>query len=178
MKFASFLISAILIGLILIPSPGAEEISIVGDIPSDIQQIDLTYSDAGPPRLSFQFRVPPPARPTPPPLRPSTAQFDVLSVVKTAKLVGSCETAGVEHPGMWIVLIRADRARPCQAVITAQMSTAIDVLSYATVALKGHTSKPVTLALTHDPDQPTVPLVTVTGHFDIRIALKPIIARL
>ena len=94
MKLASFLLSAIIIGLILIPSAGAgagaEDISIHGDIPSDIRQIDLTYSDAGPPRLSFQFRVPPPARSTLSPFRPSTAQFDVLSVVKAAKLAGSC----------------------------------------------------------------------------------------
>jgi hypothetical protein len=177
MKFASFLLSAILIGLILIPSAGAEEISIHGDIPSDIRQIDLTYSDTGPPRLSFQFRVPPPARPPLPPLRPSTAQFDVLSVVKAAKLAGSCEATDVE-PGTWTVLVRADRAQPCRALVTAQTSTAIDVLSYATVALKGHTAKPVTLALAHDLDQPAVPLITVIGHFDIRVALKPIIARL
>jgi hypothetical protein len=180
MKLASFLLSAILIGLILIPSAGAgaEEISIYGDIPSDIRQIDLTYSDAGPPRLSFQFQVPPPARPTLSPFRPSTAQFDVLSVVKAAKLAGSCGATDVQQPGLWAVLVRADRAPPCEVAITVQTSTAIDVLSYATVALKGHTAKPVTFALAHDLDQPAVPLVTVTGHFDIRVALKPIIARL
>jgi len=176
MKCATFLNSAILVGLISLPIAGAEEIQIFGDIPSDIRQIDLTYSETGPPRLSFQST--PPARPTPPPLRPSMAQFDLLTVVKTTNFVGSCEAVDVERPGTWAVTIRADRARPCGAVLTTHTSTALDVLSYATVALKGHTSKPITLALVHDRDQPSVPLVTVTGHFDIRLALKPMIARL
>src|SRR5437764_15157890 len=126
MKCAAFLNSAILIGLILVSSAGAEEIPILGDIPSDIHQIDLTYSETSPPRLSFQST--PPARPTPPPLRPSTAQFDLLSVVKAAKLAGSCEATDVERSGIWTVTVRADHARPCQAVMTAHTSTAIDVL--------------------------------------------------
>ena len=176
MKCACFLNSAILIGLVLLPGAGAEEIPILGDIPSDIHQIDLTYSETGPPRLSFQST--PSARPTPPPLRPSTAQFDLLSVLKSAKLAGSCESVDVEGPGIWAVTIRADRARPCRAVMAAQTSMAIDVLSYATVALKGHTSTPVTVALAQDLDQPAVSLMKVTGHFDMRVALKPMIDRL
>ncbi|HTK86281.1 MAG TPA: hypothetical protein VL329_01050 [Nitrospiraceae bacterium] len=164
--------------MLLISGAVAEEIPILGDIPSDIQQIDLTYSETGPPRLSFQFRVPSPPRPSPPPLRPSTAQFDLLPVVKTSKLTGACEAADLEPSARWTVVVRAERARPCQAAIIVRPSTAIDILSYATVSLKGHTSKPVTLALAHDPDQPAVTLLTVTGHFDIRIPLKPIFARL
>jgi hypothetical protein len=176
MECAHFLNSAILIGLVVLPSAGAEEIPIVGDIPSDIYQIDLTYSDTGPPHLSFQSTLP--VRPSPPPLRPSTAQFDFLPAVKAAKLAGYCEAVDTERPEIWTVTIQADRARPCQAIMATHTSAAIDVLSYATVALKGHTSTPVTLALTHDPDQPTVPLVTVTGYFDMRVALKPTIGHL
>lgn len=175
MKFASFLSSAILIGLSSLSSVGAEDIPILGDIPSKIYEIDLTYSETGPPRLSF--RSTPPARPTPPPLRPSTAQFDLLSVLKTMKLAGSCQSTDIERPENLTVAIR-DRARPCQAIMIGQSFTAIDVLSYATVVLKGHASTPVTIALAHDLDQPPVAIAKVTGHFDIRVALKPMIGRL
>ena len=176
MKFVSFLSSAILIGFISLSSSGAEDIPILGDIPSKIDEIDLTYSETGPPRLSF--RSTPPARPTPPPLRPSTAQFDLLSVLKVMKFAGSCQSTDVERSEILTVTIRADRTRPCQAIMTSQTFAAIDLLSYATVVLKGHASTPVTIALAHDPDQPPVPLAKVTGHFDMRVALKPMIGRL
>ena len=175
MKFASFRISAILITLNCLPCFGAEDIPILGDIPSKIYEIDLTYSETGPPRLSFQSI--PPARPIPPPLRPSTAQFDLLPVLKVTKWAPSCQSTDIERPELWTVTIR-DRARPCQAIMTGQSFTAIDVLSYATVVLKGHASTPVTIGLAHDLDQPLVPLAKVTGHFDIRVALKPMIGRL
>lgn len=62
--------------------------------------------------------------------------------------------------------------------MSIQGATAIDVLSYATVTLKGHASKPVTIALTNGLDRPTVPLGRVTGDFDVRLLLKPVLSHL
>ncbi len=176
MKFAYYLRLAILIGLTLFQIAPAEEIPIPGTIPFDIQEIDITYSETGPPRLSFRFTPPP--RPVLPPFRPSTPQFDLLSIIKTANPTEFCETSSAGTARNWTIMFRGAGARRCEAVMNVQGSTAIDVLSYATLAIKGHTAQPVTIALANGPDQPMVPLAQVTRHFDLRLALKPIISRL
>ena len=58
MILATFLGFAILVGLIL-PSPSwAEEIPILGALPSHVHEIDITYSESAPPRLSFRSSPP------------------------------------------------------------------------------------------------------------------------
>ncbi len=180
MKYASFLSCTTLICCTFLNEVVAEEIPIFGDIPFNIQEIDLTYSETAPPRVSFRSTLP--ARPTVPPFRPSIGQFDLLPIVKTAKLTGSCEPHGeasnTERPGIWTVIIRSDGTHKCQAIMAVQSATAIDVLSYATLTLKGHTSKPVTITLTNGLDRPTVSLARVTGDFDVRLSRKPVLSHL
>ena len=176
MNCGTLLTSVTLIGLIFLSGADAEEIPILGDIPSKIHEIDVTYSEPGPPRLSFRSTGPAP--PIAPPLRPSMTQFDLIPMVKTVTWSGSCDAADIGWPAIWTVTIRPDHARPCQAVMPTRTFAAIDLLSYATVALKGHASTPVTIALADDVGRPPVPIVTVTGHFDIQISLKPMIAHL
>lgn len=179
MKYASFLGWAILAGCTFLNDLAAEEIPILGAIPFNIQEIDVTYSETAPPRLSFRTTLP--ARPSLAPFRPSIGQFDLLPIVKTAKLTG-CETQGeasqTEQPGNLSVLIRADGTNKCHVIMTVQNAMAIDVLSYGTLTLKGHTSHPVTITLISGLEGPTVPLAQVTDDFDVRLSLKSVLSRL
>ena len=175
MKYAVFLTS-ILISCSFLNDVAAEDIPIFGDIPFNIQEIDVTYSDTAPARVSFRPTLP--SRPALPPFRPSNGQFDLLPIVKTAKLGGSCEAQGTGRRGTWTVIIRPNGTNRCEALMHVQKATAIDVLSYAALTLKGHTSKPVTIMLTNGHDRPTVPLASVTGDFDVRLSLKPVLSRL
>jgi hypothetical protein len=175
MKYTSFFSWAVLASCTFLNNVAAEEIAIFGDIPFNIEEIDLTYSETAPPRISFRSTLP--TRRTVPPFRPSIEQFDLLPIVKATKS-SVCEPLRTEQPGTWTVTIPPHGPERCEAMMTVQTSTAIDVLSYATVTMKGHASKPVTIALTNGPNQPTAPLVRVTGDFDLRLSLKPVFSRL
>src|SRR5690349_19814445 len=139
MQLIRFLSCAILIALTAMAAT-AEEIPILGEIPADIQEIDLTYSESGPPRLSFRSTLSP--RPVVASFRPSSPQFDLLSVLRTATLTGPCETSQAGQSILWTVTIRAGAADPCQVAVTVQQSAAVDVLPYDTVRLKGYASHP------------------------------------
>jgi hypothetical protein len=80
MNYVSFLRWAILAGCTFLNNAEAEEIPIFGDIPINIQEIDLTYSETAPPRVSFRSTLP--ARQALPPFRPSIGQFDLLPIIK------------------------------------------------------------------------------------------------
>jgi hypothetical protein len=174
MNVGSFLSPAILIALTAMTA-AAEDIPIRGDIPIDIQAIDLTYSETGPPRLSF--RSTPPPHPAIPPFRPSTPQFDLQSVLNTAALTGSCEASDAGRSGVWAVTIQAG-SDPCRALMEVRKSPAVDVLSYGTMILKGYASQPVIVSLVDGFGQSSVALTRVVGHFDVRMPLKPVISRL
>lgn len=176
MKYPLLCSCAVLAGCTFLNNAAADEIPILGDIPFNIQEIDLTYSENAPPRVSFRSTLP--VRQGLPPFRPSLDSFDLLPIVKTARLAGSCETTGTGRPGTWTITIRPHGVNRCAAIITVQRATAIDMLSYATMAIKGHTSHPVTIALTNGLDQPAVPLARVTGDFDLRLSLKPLLSHL
>jgi hypothetical protein len=175
MKCALFFSWAVLAGCTFLNNAVAEDIPISGDIPFNIEEIDLTYSDAAPPRISFRSTVP--TREPLPPFRPSVGQFDLLPIVKTSKLAGSCEATDM-GPGTWTVIIRPSSANRCEAIMAVQGSTAIDVLSYGTMAIKGQASKPVTIAVTNGLGRPAVPLARVSGNFDLRLSLKPLVTHL
>src|SRR5687767_4951188 len=80
MKYTSFFSWAVLASCTFLNNVAAEEIAILGDIPFNIEEIDLTYSETAPPRISF--RSPLPTRRIVPPFRPSIEQFDLLPIVK------------------------------------------------------------------------------------------------
>lgn len=172
MKCASFL-GSVLISCTFLNDVGAEDIPVVGDIPFNIQEIDLTYSDAAYPRVSFKSTLPP--RPSLPPFRPSMGPFDLLPIVKAAQLTGPCEAPGTGRPEAWTLIIRPTGAHTCEALMTIGRATAIDVLSYATLTLKGHSSRPVTVMLMNGQDRHPVPLGRVTDDFDVRFPLKPVL---
>ena len=176
MTYALFFGWAVLAGCTFLNNASAEELPIFGDIPFNIQEIDLTYSETALPRVSFRSTLP--ERQTLSPFRPSLEQFNLLPIIKTAKLAGSCEAREIGQPAAWTMIIRPHGANRCQAIMTVQTSSAIDVLSYATMTIKGHASQPVTIALTNDLDQPAIPLTRVTGDFDVRLSLKPVFKHL
>lgn len=171
MKHAIFLTFAIMIEITVPYIVCPEEIPILCPIPPIVQEIDVTYTETAPPRLSLRSAVPPHQ---PSPLRPTTARFNLVSIVHTAEFTGSCQASRMTRHNIWIVMVRAADGRSCRAVFGMQRTAAIDVLSYDTVALKGYASQPVTVALAHGVGEPPIPLARLAGRFDLRLALKPI----
>jgi hypothetical protein len=174
MILAIFLRFAILVGLIL-PNPSwAEEIPILGALPSDIREIDITYSESGPPRLAF--RSSPPPHPSASPYRPSTASFDLLPRLKTAAISGTCHASTTTRAPLWSLTIRSDKER-CRTIIQFRPA-ALDLLSYPTLAIKGVTSSPIILQMSDMIGEQLVPLGHVSGRFDQRLSLTPVMRTL
>src|SRR5688500_5358524 len=120
MKYTSFFSWAVLASCTFLNNVAAEEIAILGDIPFDIEEIDLTYSETAPPRISFRSTLP--TRRTVPPFRPSIEQFDLLPIVKATKS-SVCEPLRTEQPGTWTVTIPPHGPERCEAMMTVQTST-------------------------------------------------------
>lgn len=170
MILATFIRFAILIALILPRPASAEEISITGTIPSDVHEIDVTYSESGPPSVSF--RSSPPAHSMPQPFRPTTSAFDLLKSLKTGKTQSTCDASIVKQSAHWIVTIQAT-LKTCRTVVQFENPAALDLMSYGMLSIKGTTAKPVTLALLDTFGQ-EVSLVRLSDPFDQRIKLTPL----
>jgi len=73
--------------------------------------------------------------------------------------------------------MRSDKGR-CRAIIQFHKPAALDMLSYPTLVIKGAASSPVMLELGDTIGEQSVPLGHMSGRFDQRLSLTPVMRRL
>lgn len=153
----------------------AEELTVTGPIPDDVQEIEITFSPQESPQIVFN---PNPPRSDRPRLRPSQVSFDLLRVLAEPTDRAACRIDPATGGAVMVSIAGAGEGAACTIVF--QGHTVLDLLSYDVLTIDGTASHPVTLALLDErtPGGRAVPLVRLHGTFHHRLPLNDVFTRL
>ena len=157
-------------------SVAAEEIPLHAPIPDDVQEIEITYSEANRPVVAFNSN---PQRSSRPRLRPPHASFDLLSVLADPVAGSACRREASTGPGLTINV--PSSTGPAACVIPFKQHALLDLLSYDTLLIEGRASGSVTLTFSGegpDPSRPLTELVPLSGTFDLEQPLRRVFSGL
>lgn len=161
------------------PSAFPLEIPLSGPIPPDVSSIELTYADEQTiPTVTLLGR---PDNPTSPPYRPVVPSLDLLPMLGEARVFGQCNGRLLRDAG-GIRTVRAElfggSGVRCGVQIDVRSNgEALDVLSYASLRLRGEATGRLVVAL-EDRNarikEANVAVAMASGPFDIVIPLREV----
>jgi len=148
-----------------------EEIVVPESISSEVDEIELLYNGENPvPAVSLRARANGP--PPPSSYRPSEPTLKLLPGFSQEQRFANCETHA-ERLGHTTTL-HLESSKPCGLSLQRQ-GQLLDALSYTTLRLRGTATGRVTISLAdHETDRrkDNVPVITVTGPFDLQVSLR------
>ena len=150
-----------------------EDIVVPESMSSDVDEIELRYIGENPvPAVSLKGTI---DRPLPPSsYRPSEPTLELLPGFSQGQRLGNCATH-TERVGQTRSIL-LELPIPCGLRLHLQFQgQLLDALSYTTLHLRGTAAGRATFSLAdHEADQreDTVPVITVTGTFDLHVPLR------
>ncbi|HKA52567.1 MAG TPA: hypothetical protein VKJ47_02795 [Candidatus Binatia bacterium] len=157
----------------------AEEITLRGIMPAEVQEIEIVYVEGRDPQVSWKRVVPPPRRPA---LRPSGPVVDLLASAGEVHSFGECTHAEERAGGRLVITTQAERDGPCGHVLSLRpQGVPLDALSYGVLHVSGTASVGATISVADEAArrrEDSVPLAQVSGRFDLRVPLGPAARRL
>jgi hypothetical protein len=163
------------LGCLTMPSVASSaDVPIVGAFPATIYEIDLTYvGEQTTPTVALQG---PPRDAAPLPYRPFQPILELQSVLGESTSFGPCQgQVHKEEQGIDLQWSAEGQGRCGQRIAIHQAGAPVDLMSYHWLRLRGFATGSVVVALDDQAGhrrEDNVPLATVTGSFDITIALK------
>ena len=150
-----------------------EEIVVPESISSEVDEIELLYSGENPvPAVSLKAKNDSPLPPAA--YRPSEPTLELLPGFSQGERFGNCETH-TERVGL-TTTIHLGPPIPCGLRLPLQrQGQLLDALSYTTLHLRGTATGRATFSLAdHETDrrEDNVPVITVTGPFDLHVSLR------
>ena len=150
-----------------------EEIVVPESISSEVDEIELLYSGENPvPAVSLKAKTDSPLPPAS--YRPSEPTLELLPGFSQGERFGNCETH-TERVGH-TTTIHLGTPIPCGLRLPLQrQGQLLDALSYTTLHLRGTATGRATFSLVdHETDrrEDNVPVITVTGPFDLHVSLR------
>ena len=156
----------------------AEDISVALSIPIPpvVSEIELSYVD-GRTTPAVTLSGPPAAVPSLP-YRPFVPILDLRGMFGEARVFGSCQGRKTRRQdGIDLQRAAGNGLRCGQRIPLHQAEIAVDLLSYERLRIRGHATGRVVVALEDRATgqrEDNLPLVTVTGPFDLTLSLKEI----
>ena len=148
-----------------------EELVVPESISSEIDEIELLYSGKNPvPAVSLKARADSPLPPSS--YQPTEPTLELLPSFSRGERFGNCETHA-ERVGHATTL-HLEPAIPCGLRLQRQ-GQLLDALSYTTLHLRGAATGRATFSLAdHETDrrEDDVPVIAVTGPFDLYVSLR------
>lgn len=150
-----------------------EEIVVPESISSEVDEIELLYIGENPvPAVSLKGKADSPLPPSS--YRPSEPTLELLPGFSQGQRFGNCETH-TERVGH-TTTIRLELPIPCGLRLPLQrQGQLLDALSYTTLHLRGTATGRATFSMAdHETDRrkDNVPVITVTGPFDLHVSLR------
>lgn len=149
----------------------SEEIVVPESISSEVDEIELLYRGENPvPVVSLKGKAD--SSPPPSSYRPFEPTLELLPGFSQGERFGNCETH-TERVGH-TTTIHLEPPIPCGLPLQRQ-GQLLDALSYTTLHLRGNATGWATFSLAdHETDRrkDNVPVITVTGPFDLHVALR------
>lgn len=167
------------VSVVALPLLGrAEDISVPLSIPIPpaVSEIELSYiGERTTPAVTLSG--PPSAVPSLP-YRPFVPILDLRGMFGDARVFGSCQGQKTRRQdGIDLQRVAGNGMRCGQRIPLHQAEIAVDLLSYETLRIRGHATGQVAVALEDraaGQREDNLPLVTVTGPFDLTLSLKVI----
>lgn len=164
----------LMFALVLQPARAfAEEIVVPESMSSEVDEIELLYIGENPvPAVSLKGKADSPLPPSS--YRPSEPTLELLPGFSQGQRFGNCETH-TERVGP-TTTIHLGPPLPCGLRLPLQrQGQLLDALSYTTLHLRGAATGRATFSLAdHETDrrEDNVPVMTVTGPFDLHVSLR------
>lgn len=161
------------------PCAFPHDIPLTGPIPPEVHSIELTYADAQTiPTVTLLGR---PNDAGSPPHRPVAPMLDLLPMLEEARVFGSCDGRllrdAKESRTVRAELSGGHGARCGLQIDLRPNGGTLDILSYATLRLRGQATGSLVMAF-EDRDarvkEGNVPVATVSGPFDVVIPLRQV----
>ncbi|NOS79034.1 MAG: hypothetical protein HOP35_13925 [Nitrospira sp.] len=167
------------VSVVALPALGhSEDISVPLSIPIPpaVFEIELSYvGERTTPAVTLSG---PPAAVPSLPYRPFVPILDLLGMFGEARVFGSCQRQQTRtQEGIDLQRASGNGMRCGQRIPLHQAEIAVDLLSYETLRIRGRASGRVVVALEDraaGQREDNLPLVTVTGPFDLTLSLKEI----
>ena len=167
------------VSVVALPLLGqAEDISVPLSvpIPPTVSEIELSYvGERTAPAVTLSG---PPAAVPSLPYRPFVPILDLRGMFGEARVFGSCQGPKTRRQdGIDLQRAAGNGLRCGQRIPLHQAEIAVDLLSYETLRIRGHATGRVVVALEDraaGQREDNLPLVTVTGPFDLTLSLREI----
>ncbi len=115
----------------------AEEITVQGTMPAEVQEIEIVYVEGRDPQVSWKRIIPSPH----PGRRPSGPVVDLLASAGEVQSFGECSHVEERAGGRLVITTRAETDGLCGHVLLLQpRGTPLDALSYGVLHISGAAS--------------------------------------
>lgn len=166
-------------GLSLAYPAWVEEVIVPEALPAEVREIEVVYIEGHTPKVTLKTKT---EASSSLPVQLSGPVVDLLPQVIEVRPFGACADSAHRAETRLTLTTTAAADGPCGHELMLQAQGGVlDVLSYGTLHVRGEVSGGVTLALIDEEArrrEENVPLVSLTGRFDVRIPLAPAARRM